>query len=113
MKKYAPILILTTIIAISAPFMRTVQGQPQVQRGRSQSAAAVVFTGTEMPYVNGLPTGYYVYVQQCSPNCPRSTSTDLAATIEFYLARGFTIQSSDGFAFRMIRLPSEDRIVKD
>ncbi len=113
MKKYLPVIALVTIIAISAPFMRTAQGQAPVKITRSVKAAAVVFTAGELPYVNGLPVGYYVYIQQCSPNCPKSNTTDLAATIEFYLARGFTIQSSDGFAWRMIRLPSEDQLVKD
>lgn len=113
MKKYAPILILTTIIAISAPFMRTVQGQPQVQHGRSQSAAAVIFSVTEKPYVNGLPNGYIIYEMQCSPNCPKSPSDEPAATFEFYLARGFVMDNSGGGSFRMLRFPTEDRLVKD
>ncbi len=124
LKTVGPILGLALIMTAIAQFASPVKADQsslaerlqainaqREQQPKSVKAAAVIFSAAEQ-YLDG----YYVYEFQASSNAPKPPNAldmDPAELQEFYLARGFVVQSSDGFVFRMIRLPSQDQIVKD
>ncbi len=122
MKRYLPILILTGIIAVSAPYMRPVQSQPLAerlsrinsQRAPQHDVVIIQGEGAGAAYDDGNGYAYHyqgfvIVNSSSSPNAPHFPNdvinknvalTNLADGIAMLLDQGFERQPSvDGWIF--------------